>query len=53
MDDAFELLEDVWLPASGYARDESRPVLDCYPPSVADGDPSMTIYVPIVERMEG
>jgi predicted transcriptional regulator YdeE len=53
MDDAFELIKGVWLPASRYKPDESRPVLDCYPLSVASGDSSMLICWPIVERAEG
>jgi predicted transcriptional regulator YdeE len=39
-----------WLPASGYAEDESRPGIEYFPPGTAGSDEPATIYVPIVAR---
>ncbi len=38
-----------WLPASGYAEDESRPGIESFPPSAPGPDQSVVIYVPIVK----
>jgi predicted transcriptional regulator YdeE len=49
-DDGFDLVENEWIPASAYEKDESRPVLDCYPPGSVSGDSPMYLYFPIVKR---
>jgi hypothetical protein len=49
-DDAFDLVEKKWLPASAYEKDESRPALDCYPPGSVSGDSPMYLCFPIVEK---
>ena len=51
-DDAFDLIEEKWVPASGYGKDESRPTLDCYPPDTVSDDSPMFICIPIAERAE-
>jgi predicted transcriptional regulator YdeE/uncharacterized damage-inducible protein DinB len=49
-DDAFDLVENQWLPASVYKKDELRPVLDCYPPGSVSADSPMYLCFPIVEK---
>ena len=49
-DDGFDLVETKWIPASVYEKDESRPVLDCYPPGSVSDDSPMYLYFPIVRR---
>jgi predicted transcriptional regulator YdeE len=51
-DDAFDLIEEKWMPASGHGKDESRPTLDCYPPGTVSDDSPMFICIPIAERAE-
>ena len=39
-----------WLPASGYAEDESRPAFEYFAPNASGPDAPVVIYVPIVAR---
>jgi len=50
MEEGFEHICKEWLPASPYERDESKPVLDSYPPSTTSGDSPVFLYVPIRGR---
>ena len=49
-DDAFDLIEEKWIPASAYVKDESRPVLDCYPPGSVSNDSLIFLCFPLVEK---
>ena len=51
-DDGFELVENQWIPASAYEKDESRPVLDCYPRGSVSNDSPMYLCFPIVEKAQ-
>ena len=50
-DDARELVERQWLPASAYDRDASRPDMDCYPPGAFTPDSAMFLLYPVTERV--
>jgi predicted transcriptional regulator YdeE len=51
-DDAFALVEEGWIPASAYEKDESRPTLDCYPPGSTSSDSPMYLCFPIAKKEE-